>query len=260
VTEQGQADRQTRGGSMIPEFVPTAARVVAEQEVENLSGLSPNPEKDIFAVKENGKACLVAEFAAKFLVPYYVRDVNYVDVITEQADIPLSRGAEIKGKCGTNESELELSWLEKAYTLRLSFIKEGHNTSRGQEVLWKMNKVQFMYDTSEKTYFKEAVTPGKHTANSHKLSALVTPAGKSYVCQAQQTIHLYLSDHQKSIDFLLSEVQIQPFDITNDFAFSEGKIYVSRRFLLEPWAVPLISVFTFSIMGIVIICQLIVMV
>lgn len=71
-------------------------------------------------------------------------------------------------------------------------------------------------------------TAGKHTANSHQLSALVTPAGKSYVCQAQQTIHLYLSDHQKSIDFLLSEVQIQPFDITNDFAFSEGKIYVSR--------------------------------
>uniref|UniRef100_A0A7M4F1R5 Lysosome-associated membrane glycoprotein 5 n=1 Tax=Crocodylus porosus TaxID=8502 RepID=A0A7M4F1R5_CROPO len=211
-----------------------AARVVAEQEVENLSGLSPNPEKDIFAVKENGKACLVAEFAAKFLVPYYVRDVNYVDVITEQADIPLSRGAEIKGKCGTNESELELSWLEKAYTLRLSFIKEGHNTSRGQEVLWKMNKVQFMYDTSEKTYFKEAVTPGKHTANSHKLSALVTPAGKSYVCQAQQTIHLYLSDHQKSIDFLLSEVQIQPFDITNDFAFSEAhKCPVDQREQLE---------------------------
>lgn len=44
-------------------------------------------------------------------------------LITEQADIPLSRGAEMKGKCGTNESELEISWLERAYTLKLFFLK-----------------------------------------------------------------------------------------------------------------------------------------
>lgn len=44
-------------------------------------------------------------------------------LITEQADIPLSRGAEVKGKCGTNESELEISWLEQAYTLKLFFLK-----------------------------------------------------------------------------------------------------------------------------------------
>lgn len=64
---------------------------------------------------------------------------------------------------------------------------------------------------------------GKHTANSHRLSALVTPAGKSYECQAQQTISLISSDHQKSVQLLLSEVRIQPFDITADFVFSEGK-------------------------------------
>lgn len=173
-----------------------AARLAAEQEVENLSGLSPNPEKDIFVVRENRTTCLMAEFAAKFIVPYDVWASNYVDVsggrgliggsgrtgdgrghththshiptrsyppvlsesplspprifsrgggravgaqgapgvaplspaprlqlITEQADIPLSRGAEMKGKCGTNESELELSWLDQAYTLKLSFLK-----------------------------------------------------------------------------------------------------------------------------------------
>lgn len=64
---------------------------------------------------------------------------------------------------------------------------------------------------------------GKHTASSHRLSALVTPAGKSYECQAQQTISLISSDHQKSVQLLLSEVRIQPFDITADFVFSEGK-------------------------------------
>lgn len=162
-----------------------AARLAAEQEVENLSGLSPNPEKDIFVVRENRTTCLMAEFAAKFIVPYDVWASNYVDVsggrgrpggsgdgrgdththlpvlwespvspprffnrgsggpvgargdsgvaplspaprlqlITEQADIPLSRGAGMKGKCGTNESELELSWLDQAYTLKLSFLK-----------------------------------------------------------------------------------------------------------------------------------------
>lgn len=46
-----------------------------------------------------------------------------LQLITEQADIPLSRGAEMKGKCGTNESELEISWLEQAYTLKLFFLK-----------------------------------------------------------------------------------------------------------------------------------------
>lgn len=46
-----------------------------------------------------------------------------LQLITEQADIPLSRGAEMKGKCGTNESELELSWMDQAYTLKLSFLK-----------------------------------------------------------------------------------------------------------------------------------------
>lgn len=46
-----------------------------------------------------------------------------MQLITEQADIPLSRGAGMKGKCGTNESELELSWLDQAYTLKLSFLK-----------------------------------------------------------------------------------------------------------------------------------------
>ncbi|NWR69979.1 LAMP5 protein, partial [Centropus unirufus] len=234
-----------------------AARLAAEQEVENLSGLSPNPEKDIFVVRENRTTCLMAEFAAKFIVPYDVWASNYVDLITEQAEIPLSRGAEMKGKCGTNESELEISWLEQAYTLKLFFLKvresrrgagaggaagvltgsvpqEGHNTSRGQEAFWKLSRIQFTYDTSEHTYFKDAVSPGKHTANSHRLSALVTPAGKSYECQAQQTISLLSSDHQKSVQLLLSEVRIQPFDIAADFVFSEEhKCPVDQREQLE---------------------------
>uniref|UniRef100_A0A8C3MA32 Lysosome-associated membrane glycoprotein 5 n=1 Tax=Geospiza parvula TaxID=87175 RepID=A0A8C3MA32_GEOPR len=178
---------------------------------------------------------------------------SLLQLITEQADIPLSRGAEMKGKCGTNESELELSWLDQAYTLKLSFLKvrarrepgrgrggsagsspalsrqEGHNTSRGPEASWKLSRIQFTYDTSERTYFKDAVSPGKHTASSHRLSALVTPAGRSYECQAQQTISLVSSDHQKSVQLLLSEVRLQPFDIPADFVFSEGKEQAEAR-------------------------------
>ncbi|KAI1240372.1 Lysosome-associated membrane glycoprotein 5, partial [Lamprotornis superbus] len=234
-----------------------AARLAAEQEVENLSGLSPNPEKDIFVVRENRTTCLMAEFAAKFIVPYDVWASNYVDLITEQADIPLSRGAEMKGKCGTNESELELSWLDQAYTLKLSFLKvraprtpgagagarrlrgvltgpEGHNTSRGPEASWRLSRIQFTYDSSERTYFKDAVSPGKYTASSHRLSALVTPAGRSYECQAQQTISLVSSDHQKNVQLLLSEVRLQPFDIPADFVFSEEhKCPVDQREQLE---------------------------
>ncbi|XP_037376978.1 lysosome-associated membrane glycoprotein 5 isoform X2 [Talpa occidentalis] len=168
----------------------TMARIMAEQEVENLSGLSTNPEKDIFVVRENGTTCLMAEFAAKFIVPYDVWASNYVD--------------------------------------------ESHNTSKGPEGTWRLSKVQFVYDSSEKTHFKDAVTAGKHTANSHHLSALVTPAGKSYECQAQQTISLASSDPQKTVTMILSAVHIQPFDIISDFVFSEEhKCPVDEREQLE---------------------------
>ncbi|XP_025255416.1 lysosome-associated membrane glycoprotein 5 isoform X2 [Theropithecus gelada] len=168
----------------------TMAQIMAEQEVENLSGLSTNPEKDIFVVRENGTTCLIAEFAAKFIVPYDVWASNYVD--------------------------------------------ESHNTSKGPEATWRLSKVQFVYDSSEKTHFKDAVSAGKHTANSHHLSALVTPAGKSYECQAQQTISLASSDPQKMVTMILSAVHIQPFDIISDFVFSEEhKCPVDEREQLE---------------------------
>nr|XP_004610985.1 unnamed protein product [Sorex araneus] len=168
----------------------TMARIMAEQEVENLSGLSTNPEKDIFVVRENGTTCLMAEFAAKFIVPYDVWASNYVD--------------------------------------------ETHNTSKGPEGTWRLSKVQFVYDSSEKTHFKDAVRAGKHTANSHHLAALVTPAGKSYECQAQQTISLASSDPQKTVTMILSSVHIQPFDIISDFVFSEEhKCPVDEREQLE---------------------------
>ncbi|XP_004414847.1 PREDICTED: lysosome-associated membrane glycoprotein 5 isoform X2 [Odobenus rosmarus divergens] len=168
----------------------TIARITAEQEVENLSGLSTNPEKDIFVVRENGTTCLMAEFAAKFIVPYDVWASNYVD--------------------------------------------ESHNASKGPEATWRLSKVQFVYDSSEKTHFKDAVSAGKHTANSHHLSALVTPAGKSYECQAQQSISLASSDPQKTVTMLLSAVHIQPFDIISDFVFSEEhKCPVDEREQLE---------------------------
>ncbi|KFP88603.1 Lysosome-associated membrane glycoprotein 5, partial [Apaloderma vittatum] len=106
--------------------------------------------------------------------------------------------------------------------------------SRGQEAFWRLSRVEFSFDTSERTYFKDAFEPGKHTVSSHRLSALVTPAGKSYECQAQQTISLSSGDHQKSVQLLLSEVRIQPFDITADFVFSEEhKCPVDQREQLE---------------------------
>ncbi|KAF3824673.1 hypothetical protein GH733_010007 [Mirounga leonina] len=237
------------------------ARITAEQEVENLSGLSTNPEKDIFVVRENGTTCLMAEFAAKFIVPYDVWASNYVDLITEQADISLTRGAEVKGRCGHNESELQVFWVDRAYALKMLFVKvtpsgarrrcclrkpwgrvtraspaqqESHNASKGPEATWRLSKVQFVYDSSEKTHFKDAVSAGKHTANSHHLSALVTPAGKSYECQAQQSISLASSDPQKTVTMLLSAVHIQPFDIISDFVFSEEhKCPVDEREQLE---------------------------
>lgn len=81
----GERQRLGAPGPRLPALSPAvpadaAARLAAEQEVENLSGLSPNPEKDIFVVRENRTTCLMAEFAAKFIVPYDVWASNYVDV------------------------------------------------------------------------------------------------------------------------------------------------------------------------------------
>ncbi|XP_016096951.1 lysosome-associated membrane glycoprotein 5-like [Sinocyclocheilus grahami] len=101
----------------------SALCVSAEQEVENLSGLSPNPDRDIFVVRENGTTCLMAEFAVKFLIPYDVLALNGIDLITEQASVSIPRGAQIAGRCGSSESELHISWLNLAFTFRIFFSK-----------------------------------------------------------------------------------------------------------------------------------------
>ncbi|XP_039981833.1 lysosome-associated membrane glycoprotein 5 [Xiphias gladius] len=205
--------------------------VLAEQEGENLSGLSNNPDRAIFAVRENGTTCLMVEFAVKFLVPYDVLALNGIDLITEQASFTLPRGAEIEGKCGSTESEIHITWKNNAYTLRIFFSKEFRD--KGIEV-WKISKVQFVYDTSETSHFINAYNPGKHTASTHRLSALVTPAGRSYVCTAQQTLTLISSDHQKGITISMYDTQIQPFDIASDFMFSEPyKCITDQRERLE---------------------------
>lgn len=73
--------------------------VLAEQEGENLSGLSNNPDKAIFAVRENGTTCLMVELAVKFLVPYDVLALNGIDVRKRpvmHADMKSSLGCCIK--------------------------------------------------------------------------------------------------------------------------------------------------------------------
>nr|XP_023990435.1 lysosome-associated membrane glycoprotein 5 [Salvelinus alpinus] len=216
--------------------------VTAEQEGENLSGLSTNPDKDIFVVRENGTTCLMVEFAVRFTVPFDVLAINGIDLITENAYLALPRGADIEGKCGSQDADIHISWKDKAYTLRINFVKETRD--KGDEV-WKISKLQFVYDTSEKTHFINPYNPGKHTASSHGLSALVTPAGRSYVCEAKQTLTLISSDHQKGVTVAMSDIQIQPFDITSDFMFSEDTLILG--FILGLIIVITLSVYHFHL-------------
>lgn len=51
--------------------------------------------------------------------------VVFLQLITEQASFTLPRSAEIEGKCGSMESEIHISWKNKAYTLRIYFAKVG---------------------------------------------------------------------------------------------------------------------------------------
>ncbi|XP_075719182.1 lysosome-associated membrane glycoprotein 5 [Rhinoderma darwinii] len=207
---------------------------MAEQEVENLSGLSSNPEKNIFAIRENGTTCLMAEFSARLVVPYEVPSSNEVDWNLEEAIIQLPRETEIKGKCWNNESELHLTWSDRSYTLKLFFIKDGQDSTKSSGRNWKMNKIQFLYDLADRTNFKNGARPGKHTASSHHLSIMVTPAGMSYECEASQKVSLTSTDQKKNVVVFLSEVHIQPFDINSDFVYSEEyKCLTDQRKQLE---------------------------
>ncbi|XP_045916661.1 lysosome-associated membrane glycoprotein 5 isoform X2 [Micropterus dolomieu] len=165
-------------------------------------------------------------------------------LITEQASFTLPRSAEIEGKCGSTESEIHITWKNNAYILRIYFSKE----SRDKDIeVWKVSKVQFVYDTSETSQFINAYNPGKHTASTHRLSALVTPAGRSFVCTAQQTLTLISSDHQKGITVSMYDIQIQPFDIASDFMFSEPyKCITDQRERLEE-TLPLILGFILAL-------------
>ncbi|XP_060687063.1 lysosome-associated membrane glycoprotein 5 [Hemiscyllium ocellatum] len=226
--------------------------VCAEQETENLSGLSTDPYKDIFVVRENGTTCLMAEFAAKFNIAYDARASNYVDLITEQADISIPRGAGVRGKCGNNESELQISWLDDTYSFKLFFVKEIRNVSTRQDSYWKISKMQFVYDSSDTAHFKDAANAGKHTATSRRLSLFVTPLGKSYKCEAQETISVISSDHQKVVAILLSQIHIQPFGLKRDFIFSEAsKCVVDQQEQLEE-TLPLILGLTLGLLIVVI--------
>ncbi|XP_077597280.1 lysosome-associated membrane glycoprotein 5 [Stigmatopora nigra] len=215
-----------------------------ELEGENLSGLSGDPDRAIFAVRENGTTCLMVEFAVKLLVPYDVLALNRIDLITEQASFTLPRGARIDGKCGSSESEIHISWKNDAYVLRFYFSKELR--AKGAEV-WKISKVQLVYDTSETSHFINAYNPGTHTASSRRLSAMVTPSGRSFACAAQQTLTLISSDHQKGVTISMYDAQIQPFDMTADFVFSEPyKCITDQRERLEE-TLPLILGFILAL-------------
>lgn len=109
--------------------------VLAEQEGENLSGLSNNPDKAIFAVRENGTTCLMVEFAVKFLVPYDVLALNGIDVRNSLTDIQILTGNAVLANVPDTHTERIsrfkcfqgggiLTWIKVKYPL---FLKLGRN-------------------------------------------------------------------------------------------------------------------------------------
>ncbi|TRY57924.1 hypothetical protein DNTS_009815 [Danionella cerebrum] len=208
--------------------------VWGERETENLSALSPDHQ--IFVVRENGTTCLMVEFLVKFVVPYDVLALNGIDLIMETTSFSIPPGAQVNGRCGQTESELQISWNQISF--QIYFVKEKRRTRNDGKLqendFWKINRVQLLYDTSETMYFINAYNAGKHRASTHSLSALVTPAGRAYVCSAQQSLTLISSDHQKGVSVTLSEIRIQPFDIQSDFTFSPPfKCVTDQREQLE---------------------------
>lgn len=58
---------------------------------------------------------------------FHVLFFFFLQLITEQASFTLPRGAEIEGKCGSTESEIHITWKNKAYTIRIYFSKVGES-------------------------------------------------------------------------------------------------------------------------------------
>jgi hypothetical protein len=58
-------------------------------------------------------------------------------LITEQADISLTRGAEVKGHCGHNESELQVFWVDRAYALKMLFVKVTVSQAHKGAIDWR---------------------------------------------------------------------------------------------------------------------------
>ena len=50
-----------------------------------------------------------------------------LQLITEQASFTLPRSADIQGSCASSDSEIHISWKNKAYTLRIYFSEVGES-------------------------------------------------------------------------------------------------------------------------------------
>lgn len=54
----------------------------------------------------------------------------FLQLITEQASFTLPRSAEIEGKCASTESEIHITWKNKAYNLRIFFSKVAERSQK----------------------------------------------------------------------------------------------------------------------------------
>ncbi|XP_077865733.1 lysosome-associated membrane glycoprotein 5-like [Saccoglossus kowalevskii] len=179
------------------------------------------PKVGNFSLKDkNGNICLKAVFAAWFECGYYSGDESSPTFLTTL--VPMFDNSRVDGKCGDiyEQSILNIRWGGDKYLLKMTFDTDQTNSSK-EVGTWFAKSLHFTYDTSDKTYFTDAVNAGSRTVQTYEDTTFFdTPLKQSFMCQTQDNIKMGSEDSEEKVILKISNLQIQPYEVEDDM-FSE---------------------------------------
>lgn len=119
----------------------------------------------------------------------------------------------MNGRCAhilDAESVMDITW-KGGFMLRIVFQKYRDTDT------WSVKKIELVYNTGD-TLFDGVSVGSQRIAkieNENILAQFETPLGKSYLCPSPDVLYLFDSETgEKSVIVRLSNLQMQPFDIT----------------------------------------------
>ncbi|XP_072167093.1 lysosome-associated membrane glycoprotein 5-like [Diadema setosum] len=209
---------ETAASSEAPQSVPEPLNYSIVTQATTIA--PSHAEIANFTVRDGeGNACIRACFSAVLNIFYSNKESE-----EEEVTVPLPRKATATGSCGSAAlpALLSIQWSEGKYNLKFTF----ENTTADGKESWKARKVQFTYNMSDPTYFKNPARAGVHTVRSESDDSFFkTPAKKSRKCDAESDIQLLGGSNNDTFKVLLElrNLQLQPYNVVDD-SFSEAEV------------------------------------